>query len=252
MAISVDDTVARFTAVGTFSGSPVTATSASFTPANNSLLVVCISASEASTNAASISSVSGGGLTWTSRGVLGTGTNGGGANSPGFCAIYTAPVSTGASMTVSTAITWADNFVAFRVSSKVYIVTSQAGSPIGATGSGGPIQTPAAGAEYTPTLLTATGAGRVFYVMSEQNGSSGSAGISTSTDTEDAAYYATELVGVMSAYKASDHSSGSQSGSIDPTSQTYVNWLALEVLADSGGASNAPRALHHLRQQGIA
>jgi len=231
MAISVDDSVTRFTALGTYDGNPVTATSGSFTPANNSLLVVCIGASEASTNAASISSVSGGGLTWTSRGTRGTGNNGGGTNSPGFCAIYTAPVSTGSSMTVSTAITWADNFVAFRVSSKVYIVTSQDASPIGTTGSGGPTQTPAAGAEYTPTLFTATGAGRAFYCMSEQNGSSGSDGISTSTDTEDAAYYASELVGIMSAYKASDHTSGSQTGSIDPTAQTYVNWVALEVLA---------------------
>src|SRR5262245_17117300 len=72
-------------------------TTASFTPSNNSLLVaVALSQTNLSDVATTVISISGGGLTWTNRAntPLSGGTN--------MCgAIWTAPVTTGASMTVT-------------------------------------------------------------------------------------------------------------------------------------------------------
>ena len=237
MGITVDSSRTRVTAVNDFGGNPVTLTDSSITVPAGALLVAVVNCSEGTTTNAMLSTtVTTSGLTWTTRGERGTASNGGGATSLGYVYMATAPDSAGGTRSVQAVASWSDNFTGYRASLKVYIVTGQHASPIGATGSAGPVQTPAAGAEYTPTLFTATGEGRAFYAATEQNGSSGSDGICTSTDTEDAAYHAAELMSVFSAIKASDHVSGSISGSIDPTAQTYVNWIALEILA----AASAP------------
>lgn len=237
MTISVDDTtVAAFgSSANDFDGNALTATSASFTPPSGCLLVLELHANEASANQVNSSAVVTSGLTWTKRSERGSAINGGAANTEGWVSTWTAPVTTGAAMTVAATIGWQDNFSDYSIRGKVYIVTGQAASPIGATGSGGPTS----GDNLSPNLLTATGAGRVFYGGTERNGASGSAGVSTSTDTEDAAYIAADVVGFISVYKAADHSAGAGTivGNLDASATTIWNWAALEILAATGGVN---------------
>src|SRR5688572_6724368 len=86
MAISVDDTtIPRW-------GGVAGGASASFTPASNSLLVVCLSMD--SNGAPQLGTVTGGGLTWTRQAIPGT-------TSGGSSEIWTAPVATGSSMQIT-------------------------------------------------------------------------------------------------------------------------------------------------------
>lgn len=237
MALAIDATVARFSANNNdFSGNPLTATSASFTPANGSLLVLFVHAGEADANRVSSSSVSGGSLTWTKQQENGSGFNGGGANTEAYAAVWTAPVVTGAPMTIAAQIGWQDNFSDYDVSGKVYIITGQHASPIGAKNKGGP--TSDSGTGISPTLIASTsGIGRVLYGGSERNGGSGSPGDPTSTDTADHAYLST-ILGVLSAYKGSNHSSGaSVAGNLDGAGATVWNWVAIEIIEASGASS---------------
>jgi hypothetical protein len=237
MAIAVDDTVARVTATAAFAGTALTATTASFTPPSGSLLVAFLSANESATNNAINGAMATTGLTWTKRAERGCATNGSATNSEGYVSCWTAPVVTGAAMTVAGTIDWPDNFVAYSVSLKVYIVTGQHASPIGQTGAAGPTTSDASGV-LNPTLFTSSAGGRAFYGMTERNGGSGSAGLSTSTDTEDAQYNASDFVGRLSAYKAADHAAGAVVGSFDAAAQTVFNWAAVEIIAAAAGGSS--------------
>jgi hypothetical protein len=96
MAISISSTVTRWTGANTANGA--TFVSGSFTPANTTLLVCFV---EYDTHPAGDSGItytpSGGGLSWTQR-VERTGIE---TATAGGSAIWTAPVSTGASMTIT-------------------------------------------------------------------------------------------------------------------------------------------------------
>jgi hypothetical protein len=238
MALAIDDTtVARWTASNNdFDGDALTATSASFTPASGSLLVLVVNAGEADTNRAGSASVSGGGLTWTKRQENGSAFNGGGTNTEAYVAIWTAPVVTGASMTVAATVGWADNFSDYDVSCKLYIVTGQHASPIGQSNKGGP--TSDSGTGISPTMIASTtGIGRMFFGGTERNGGSGSPGLPVSSDTEDAAYIST-ILGALAAYKASNHAaSAAVTGNLDGAGATVWNWVALEILEASGSTT---------------
>ncbi len=226
MPISINDSVARFTGTPT---NTTAITSASFTPANGSLLVACAGLDEINDSSTVAITVSGGSLTWTQR-VRRGGVEAGG----GLAAIWTAPVVTGAGMTVSIART--ATHAAARVSGKVYIVTGQHASPIGNIASANWTTNP-------QTLnLTAAGAGRVFGCGTDWNAT----GLPVSTDTEDAATHAGEI-SVMSAYKAADHASGSQGIQFDPVGTPLGNCVVLEILAAAAAGGSIMRQMmsHH-------
>jgi hypothetical protein len=214
MAISVDASVARWT--GTPSGGG-TALSGSFTPANNSLLVCCINCDESP--GPNVVTPSGGGWAWTERVARGQTDS-----AEGLASIWTAPVTTGASMTITLTRTSGDAGSARRVSGKVYIVTGQHASPIGNSNE----------ADWTTNpqslAVTAAGAGRLFGCGTDWN----QTGTPVSTDTEDGADYAGSI-SVMSAYKAADHASGSQSIQFDPVGTPSGNVVILEILAAASG-----------------
>lgn len=217
MAIAVDATVARWT--GTPSGGG-TAVSGSFTPADGSLLVCCINCDESP--GPNVVTPSGGSLTWTERVSRGQADA-----TEGLASIWTAPVVTGASMTVTLTRTSGDAGSARRVSGKVYIVTGQHASPIGNSNE----------ADWTTNpqslSITAAGAGRLFGCGTDWN----QTGVPVSTDTEDGADY-TGAISVMSAYKAADHASGSQSIQFDPVGTPTGNIVVLEILAAAGGGGS--------------
>lgn len=118
---------AQLLTADTFNSSGTTLVSASFTPTNNALLVAIAFWSDARTSGRNIPTASGGGLTWTQR-------TGGIASADGEIggAIWTAQVTTGASMTVTltTTASWYTN----GGSMAVYQVTDHnTSNPIDAT-----------------------------------------------------------------------------------------------------------------------
>jgi hypothetical protein len=217
VAISVDAALARWTGqIGTGG----TITSGSFTPADGSLLVCCINFDQStSVDGTDVAfSVAGGSLTWTSRADSG--------QQNGRAAIFTAPVVTGASMTCGVTATGQNGNR--RCSAKLYVATGQHASPIGAS---------AANGSTTNNLsagITATGDGRIFGCATCWN----ALGAPTSSDTEDAAHYAGEI-SVLSAYKAADHVSGSQSVNFDASGAAAADWryAVLEILAAADGGA---------------
>jgi hypothetical protein len=225
MAIAVSAAVARFT------GNPANGaalTSASFTPANNSLLVVSINADTSGTGAQAYS-VSGGGLTWTNQRQHDS-SEGGAVG--GLAAIFTAPVVTGASMAVSVTRT-AGSGGSNRVSVKVYVVSGAdiAGTPVGATAEGDS-GTNAINVGYTSTANNSRGIG----CGTEWN----ELGLPTSTDTGDAADYGGELA-VISAFKAADTPTAGTGVTINfdaaGAGGAAWNWVVIELLPAAGGAT---------------
>ena len=219
MAISVDDTtVVRWTGTP---GNGTNITSASFTPPDNSCLVLCVNAD--STNASDITiavsdSLSG---SWSNRVEMDLGTAGA---EPGHASIWRRLVTTGASMTVSVQRS-AGNGSTNRISCKLYIITgADTTEPAGATG-----KNHSATNNLSPTLYTSTADNsRAFYCGEDWNQN----GTPTSTDTEDGADYA-GAISVLSAYKAADTATAgtSVSGNLDAggTGAAAWNWVAVEI-----------------------
>lgn len=223
MAITVDGaTVARWT--GTPAGASTIA-SASFTPPSGSLLLVAING-DSNVGASFNPTCSGGGHTWTERV---TRKNSDGGATEGFASIFTAPVVTGASMTVSVGRS-ANDGGTHRVSAKCYIITGQHASPIGTSAEG-----TSATNNVSPSLAAA-GAGRLFGAATDWN----ALGAPTSTDTEDAAHHASQI-SLLSAYKAADHVSGSQSINFDASGTSAADWnyVLQEILAAAGVGDTA-------------
>ncbi len=230
-ALTVSGTPTRFSGTNTYSGSPVSATSASITVPAGALIVVVSNCFESNANSVQSSTASATGLTFTQRAARGSATNGGGASSAGYVAIFTAPDSSGGSRTISTACSHQDNYNGYVISSKVYLVTGQGSTPIGATNAGGP--TADSGTGISPTLIaSASCPGRVIYGGSEQNGESGSVGAPASSDTADTAY-PLSVLGALAAYKAADHTaSSSVGGNLDAAAASFWNWSAVEICGD--------------------
>lgn len=219
MATSVNDALARWT------GQPannVDITSAAFTPANGSIIEVCIDADQQGSNTGALNfTVSGGSLTWTER----QHRDHSNTVNCGVVSIFTAPVVTGASMTISVRRT-TTNGGGNRISCKAYVITGQDASPIGA-GTTGTSTTNS----ISPTVAV-NGAGRMTGVGTEWQ----QLGSPTSSDTEAAADYPGEI-SVMSAYKAADHASGGSQGiNFDAAGAGAAAWnyALLEILAAGG------------------
>lgn len=227
MAITVVDTVARVSALCR----PVndgTTTTASFTPPNNSLLVICVSYDADGAGATTFNFL-GGSLTYTERAKADGTTH----NQATVSAIWTAPVTTGVSMTVRAGVSTTTHSDYTWLSQKVYIVTGQHASPIGASAVGYTTTDP------TNASLTATGDGRLFGVVGDWD--PGTTALTTSTDVEESVNLAGATgVTYTSAYKAADHTAGSQSINFDFASvPPSANWALLEILT-TGGAPAAP------------
>jgi len=221
VAISVDAaTAARF-------GGPLETgpTSASFTPAADSLFVLVVIVDTATGGDVGMAVTNSVGLTFTSRVE-----RDGSEDTGGHVSIWTAPV--GGSPAAMT-ITCTTSGGGTSVTAKPYIITGHnVGAPIGANSEGS-----SATNAITPAFATATGAGRWFYGGVDWN----ALGAPTSTDTENAGHFA-GLISFMSVFKAADHANGSSNnGSLDASGAGAAdwNWCALEILAAAGGATTS-------------
>jgi hypothetical protein len=225
--IVVDDSVSRFTGTPV-NGSPIT--SSSFTPPNNSLLVVAVNGDTSGVGGAGSDitvSVSGGSLTWTNRVERDTGDGGG---NRGHVSIFTAEVATGASMTVSVTRTAGDGGTN-RLSAKVYIVTGyNVGDPVGAVGEGSTTAT-----SNTPNAYTSTADNSRAFGAATDWGQNGNL---SSSDVEDVADYV-GAIAVISLYKASNTPTSGSSVTInfvtDGAGSSEWNWVALEIKPGAGG-----------------
>lgn len=211
-----------------FAGTPangVDITSASFTPPNDSVLVVCVNADSDSNNITT--SVSGGSLTWTQRIERDKGDVGA---EQGHASIWTAVVGTGASMTVSVRRT-AGNGATNRISAKVYVVTgADTTAPTGATGENSSTTNNITPNAYVSTANNSRG----FGCATDWN----QLGTPTSTDTEDGADYSGEI-SVISLFKAADTATSGTTVTMNfdagGAGAAAWNWVALEILAGAGG-----------------
>ena len=218
MAISVDDSVTAFAATIAETGS---IESGAFTPPDGSLLYLCLNIQE-STGPNGVT-VAGGGLTWTKRVARGAADG-----DVGAVEIWTAVVGTGASMTITVTRDGTGDAAGRRVRAKVYILTGQGASPIGASNKG------AWTVNLTTGEITATGAGRLLGVGTDinANGTPDNA----ANQTESTFHNATQMSGV-SIYRDADHSSGTVGIVFDGELETTIagNWAVLEILAAGAG-----------------
>jgi hypothetical protein len=117
MAVSVSSTVTRWTGVNDANGA--TFVSGSFTPANTTLLVCFVEYDTFATGDSGLTyTPSGGGLSWTQR-VERTGSE---SATGGGSSIWTAPVSTGASMTITVTRSGGTTSSTGRVSARALVL----------------------------------------------------------------------------------------------------------------------------------
>lgn len=220
-------------------GTPATnvdITSASFTPPNNSILVVCVSADTQGTGALvfsvrdSIDTTTG----WTSRVHQNPSGSIGGA-----CAIWTKAITTGQAMTVSVRRTSGSGGTN-RLSMKVYVVTGgDTSSPAGNTGQGTSTTINITPNAYTSSVNNSRGFGCATDWSPEQ--------APTSTDEEDAAFYSGHI-GAISLYKAADTASSGSTVTVNFNAGTGATpqwtWVALEIKpAASSGQTVSPSSI---------
>lgn len=206
MPITIETSPALVTGTGT------TVTTASFTPPSSSLLVATVVAASGDDPV-----VSGGSLTWTRRV----------RNAVGGCDLWTAPVVTGASMTVSVAIT--DTGLGQAGALKVDVVTGHnTANPIGNTGTGNEAVNNA-----TVTGYTSSGESRGFCAAQD----SGAGGTPSSTDVA-SAFHVTSgpfiTLDGMAVRKAADTSSAGLAVTFNldaAGSSADWDWAALEIVA---------------------
>lgn len=234
MALAVDSSVTAWALTNQASDLSTDGTSGAFVPADGSLLVV-ISACDTNAGSTPTLNVSGGGLTWTTR--VSRGDSEGTAGSVG---IATAPVVTGASMTVT--VDWTGTGQGtnqIRGRAKVYIVTGQDASPIGSTGENSSTTN-----NWTPSgFVTTTAANSyVFAGASEWNALGAPEG--SSDLTEENWHIASVLSGLWG-YKVVA-SAGSTSINFNAAGTSAADWnaVALEIKeAAGGGGTVRPRSL---------
>jgi hypothetical protein len=233
MAISVDDTtVVRWT------GTPahdVNLTSAAFTPPNSSLLVLTVQTDSASATTAPVVAVSSSpALTWTKQAQRQAGDSGA---QGGHASVWTAPVTTGQSTTVSVQHQ-GSTIGTDRMSCKLYIVTGHdAATPAGATGTGSSTTN-----SITPTLFTSQTAGVAFVAGTDWNALGAGTTPPTSSDlTRDAASYNTQI-DVLSGYKTIASAGASVTANLDAagTAAAAWNWAAVEVRASAAAFTWQP------------
>lgn len=210
MPLTIETSPALATGTGT------SVTTASFTPPSGSLLVASVAYASATDPV-----VSGGSLTWTRRV----------RNTDGSCEIWTAPVITGASMTVSVAVT--DTGFGQGAALKVDVVSGQyTVNPIGNTGTG---SEPTDNA--TITGYTSSGESRGFCAARDTN----AGGQPSSSDVASA--FSISISGPpfnlqidgLAVRKSADTSGAGQAVTFNldsaGSSDADWEWAALEILA---------------------
>jgi hypothetical protein len=221
VAIAVDaSSPVRWTGTPT---AGVNITSAAFTPPDGSLLVLTIE--DDSNSAGNTYAAGGGGWTWTQRKAQ--------ISTTGAAVIFTAPVTTGASMQ-ATCQRASGTSGTDRLSAKLYVVTGQDASPIGTSGSGTSTTNNLNAAIFTSTQPNSF----AFVAGTDWN----QLGVPTSSDlTKDAADYS-GAISVISGYK-DNGATGAQTANLDAggSSAAKWEWAALEILpAAAGGAAQPP------------
>lgn len=216
---------------GSGGGSSPTGTSGSFTPADNSLIVLLIFC-DTGAGTTPGATISGGGLTWTQRVVRGDS-----EGTAGIVFIYTAPVTTGSSMTVQVTVNSIGATNNDRGYAKAYVVDNPDPSPIGNVAENSSTTN-----NLTASGLTTTQANSyVFYVGEDWN----ALGSPTSSDlTNDPAHIASTISGIFG-YKSAV-SAGAVTANLDAAGAGAAdwNWGALEVKTAAGGGGGAiPRGV---------
>lgn len=224
-------------------GNNGSAVSASFTPPDSTVLVACLISNGTSPNNTGTPtfSCSGGSLTWTKRAErIDTDT---GSPQEGGAAIYTAPVTTGASMTVTGGNGGTTDE---QIAVKVYALTGcDLASPVGATGEGSSTTN-----NITPTAYTSTATGsRAIGCASEWN----ALGAPVSTDDESSFHIAMAVSGTAVIKAANSGASGSSiTLNFDGfgTGGAAWNWCAVEIKPATVTTSLPPlprlRRMQHL------
>lgn len=213
MTLTVDQTPTRASASAT------SATTGSFTPGNNSILVAVTSMNTVnSTDGSTV--VSGGSLTWTQRAAAifsGTGQS-------GATFIHTAPVGTGASMTVATTTT-NNNATNPRTTVQVYVLGGyDTLGGIGFSATGG----------STTNNLTTTGQtsqsnnGLVFAGGCDRTG----AGAPTSSDLTITTFTSATFISCLSGYKTTGAKGSTITTNMDAAAAAAAawSWAVLEII----------------------
>lgn len=202
-------------------------TTASFTPPAGSVLVVCI-CSDDSTGTPSFTVTASPSLTFTQQVTSDDAAD-------GVSTIYTAPIVTSQSYTVTTS-----NGGVGRISSKVYIWEGvNTTDPVGATFATGASNVTTN--NWSPTVTTTATNSRVLGCATDWN----ALGTPTSTDTEDA-FHIQNWISGLSAYKASDTSSSGTVVAVnfDASGTSNAAWTGVIVeLLDSGGGAPVAKSL---------
>ncbi len=199
--------------VGTGSGTSVT--SASFTPPSSSVIVACIARASASTVTMSNSGTA---LTWTLKA------------DNGLSRIYTAPLVTSQSMTV----TFAQSSSALGL--KVYAITGgDLTTPVGASGTGASSSNPVTVTGYSSTVSGSLGIASVASIDI--------AGTFTSSDTI-VSYYDGSTFGALGINKAATTSTPGTSVTFNMSNSIPgfpdYEWSAVEILPTSAPPTTQP------------
>jgi hypothetical protein len=206
-----------------FAGQPadnVDMTSASFTPPDNSVLLVMVNADTNGGTSISVSVSDSTSRSWTTI----VERNGGEAGAQsGYAGAFFAVVTTGSSMTVG--VRRAANGATNRMSAKVYVITgANTASPVGNSDEGSSTTN-----NISPTIYTSSvNNSRGFGAADDWS----ALGVPTSTDTADAATYAGHI-SVISAYKASDTATANTAVTMNfdafGAGAPAWNWVGVEV-----------------------
>lgn len=211
-------------------------TSGAFVPANNSVLVVEFLVDTGAGTTPTNITISGGGLTWTPQVARGDS-----EGTAGFVAIYTAPVTTGESMTVSVTVLDVGVTGGTRGRAKCYIVDDpHATTPIGNVGENSSTTN-----NWTPTgFITTTAANSyVFVAASEWN----ALGAATSSDLDEEGQHLSGIISGLFGFKTVA-SAGATSVNLDAAGSSAADWNAvgLEILVAAGAAAAFP--VHYYQQ----
>lgn len=209
--------------------SGVDLTSGSFTPADGSLLVAV--GTRRDLGGIVGSSVSGGGLTWTLAKAAGSADT----TKPGYVAIFTAPVVTGASMTVSFQVD-AGGGGGTSTTLSVYQVTGQHATPVGATGSGAITTQPVDIPLYTST---ATGS-RAIWGVAEDNAVTGVTSSDSTVQSHEFSGVQTHASGFLAANSGAP---GAITANWQSSSNPAGTWVGVEIVP-SAGIAGSPAHLY--------
>ncbi len=243
MAIAISSTVARWAGVNTANGA--TFVSGSFTPADTTLIVCFIEIDTGTGDTDSITyTPSGGGLSWTQRVIRSTDD----ATQFGASSIWTAPVSTGASMTITITRGGGASGGSGRLSGRALVIsgydTTTPVDSVGASNEGG------SGTNNLTTTSITPGANG-FLCAADCDWNALGAFQASSDLTQNTAHYAGQI-SVCDGYKACTSGVG-VTANLDAagTGTAQHKWCQIVVREAAGGGGGSPASLSSLTLMGI-